>query len=360
MLADFPIYITFAGLIAFVPMNDNATDYRLLMPQASGDQDAPDGCPLPRHVPVLLVSNAFDCTYDHAPCPDGQVLKQLLHDLHAKSGPDLQFAFRLEGKDVTITFPQHARAMHRPTKKTPRGTIPQDPVEAMDPYWIPTMPKLTKVNQDCLKDLKQCPLAARAEITGASMQTCHLVQRNDHQLCATRFKTFRWSWLPWGRLAQAAADSSMMEYDLPSGTVDITIRDLPGQGSGVHYLVLKPRTDKDYERYNLWLLDLPVHAAAATDGCAPHAEMGKHYVLFYDLAQPGSPGMAKGMPVAMIDRPYAMQSMDCVANPDSHQPPKEGKCSDIPLKYMDDKGKYFDLVAPGNLLHCGMLAFSRP
>src|SRR5579864_7441440 len=115
MLADFPIYITFAGLIAFVPMKNDPTAYKLLMPQATGDQDAPDGCPLPRHMAMLLVSHAFECKYDNDSCPDAKALKQLMDDLHAKSDDPNLYAFRLDGKDVKISFPPTAETMyHRP------------------------------------------------------------------------------------------------------------------------------------------------------------------------------------------------------------------------------------------------------
>jgi hypothetical protein len=348
MLHALTAQIVFSGLIAFVPVAGDPTWYKILMPEASGDQFAADGCPLPRHVPWLIIA-AESCTDGAAPCPGPD---KRLEEL-GKFADDLKpiGVFQLEGKDVTITFTPPPLPAARIAAGTPSGTVPRDSKEARSSHWIPTMPRLEKVEPACLDpDIRQCPLAARAEIKGAPLETCHLVQLSKQPLCASRFKTARWSWLPWGRLAQAVADGTVMNFNLQEGTyATIKISDLKQMGGKDWKIV--PR--KESPNLVIWIIDEPLwvydekEMYGSGDPCTQHPEVGAHYQIFYNLAARDS----KAMPVSPRDRPHPVEFMDCVM--DDRQPYPD--CPWFTKKERDKGGKY--PFYHGNITHCGLMMF---
>jgi hypothetical protein len=361
MLHALTAQVVFSGLIAFVPVSGDTHRYKILMPEASGDQYAADGCPLPKHFPLLVVG-AASCKEGTENCP-GQ--DELLRGFGNRAYESLPlFVYPLEGKDVKILFTKAPLPPARMAERTGSGTVPRDRQDAGSSYWIPTMPRLEKVDPACLDpdDIGQCPLAARAEIKGAPLETCHLVElsTNDQdQLCASRFKTARWSWLPWGRLARAVADSTVMNFNLEEGTqATIEIKDLKQKWSKDLSWVVTPRSASP--NLVIWILDEPLpmvemegvrKKGKPDDPCIKPA-VGTHYQLFYNLAARDS----KGMPVSPRDRPYPVEFIDCVRDaPILHQP--EHLCP----SFTDDKqapGGKFPFYR-GNITHCGLLAFSQ-
>jgi hypothetical protein len=358
MLHALTAQIVFSGLIAVVPVS-SPPGYKILMPEASGDQYAANGCPLPKHTPLLVVL-AVSCQEGTTDCP-GQA------DLAGAFGEAARnlAGYMLEGKDVTITFTKPLLSAPPVAARTPSGTVPRDRYEARSSSWIPKMPRLERVEPSCLNDhdIGECPLAARANINGGSLETCHIVQlqlseAGKDQLCASRFKTARWSWLPWGRLAQAVADGAALNFDLQEGTqATIVIKDLKQTGS--HDLTWKLTPGSASPNLVIWIVDEPLSMydnkamSGSADPCTQHPEVGAHYQLFYNLAARDS----HGMPVPPMVRPYPVKLVDCVTDePMNHQP--ETPCPwFIDAKRADGGGKY--PFYHGNITHCGLMTF-RP
>jgi hypothetical protein len=356
MLHALTAQIVFSGLIAVVSVS-SPPGYKILMPEASGDQYDTNGCPLPRHIPRLIIA-AASCAEGTATCPGPE--KWLVDIGPSQSLPPI-VSYPLEGKDVTITFSKPLPPAAPVAARTPSGTVPQDREEARSAYWIPGMPRLKKVEPSCLEDkIGECPLAARANISGGSLETCHIVQlyrQGKDQLCASRFKTARWSWLPWGRLAQAVADETVMNFNLQEGThATIVIKDLKQKGNKDLSWDITPSSASP--NLVIWIVDLPEpmyenkEVSKNDDPCTQHPEVGTHYQIFYNLAARDS----NKMPVPPMNRPYAVELVDCVTDaPMKHQP--DPLC---PWFIEEERAKgAFKKYYHGNITHCGLLTFIK-
>lgn len=298
---SFVVRIFFIGLIAFVPSRDGK-ELAVLLLDAREGYAVSDGTRIEPHQPLLL-ARAGKC---EGGCESDAGIAPMLFPKAAAAPADQALAlaveggtaWRLDGVDLSILAGPHGRGRSSPLKihreatradAGQRGLVPGTPAEWKDFRWVADLgridPSAGTVDPDVLAAAPQKGLiAARLRLGAGEVSTYRLVRVED-AVPALDFKTLRGG--PAAGYSQALADWVVAEIQVTGDAVEVAETRFGG-GKG--------RTARLAPRDGVVEIALMNAPQAHSEGHHHAGEPGKHFEMFYELADRRPPNRLRPVP----------------------------------------------------------------
>lgn len=290
---SFIVKILFSGLMAFVP-NQDGSELTVLLLNVPHAYHTSDGASMDHHNPVVL-ARAGDCSGD---CPQEQALANVLFpDLSETAALDaLESAlsdgagWQLSGSDISVRKAT-SNAANLPALTivdNVRGTvngqpqpIPTSSAAREDYSWLGDMGSICSgctLDADVLGNNPPAGLiAARFRIRNGRVAT-HSVIRLGNNVAPVNFKRLDGTGST-SSYAQALASWVVTEIEVTGDAIEIVEEEF--DGTPARSMTLSPDANGKVE---LAVLNLPsFEPPASSNNDAP--QVGKHFELFYELAE---------------------------------------------------------------------------